>query len=186
MMIVRIKYSIFVKFRRTIKQKRKKKDHFHFFFRLYSWSLSIMSVLVPSFPNSHHHHFPNRYINGNFSTAKLNEDMNQDQVPFGVVNSMKQRLLDKVNESLLLNNRHSSRLSSNENLLQTKASLKPTVRLSRSQDNLLNNNINTEQFTSYLQPKQDVIIVETTISNDEGHRHSYTELHVDEVPKPGM
>jgi hypothetical protein len=96
---------------------------------------------------------------------------------------MKQRLLDKVNESLLLNNRQPSRLSSNENLLQIKPLLKPTVRLSRSQENLLNNH--TESLTSYLQPKQDVVIIDTTITNDETHRHSYTELHVDEVPKPG-
>ena len=152
-----------------------------------------MSVLVPSFPsstNSHHHYFPNRYINGNHFqptnrlTSKLNEDINQDHVPLGVVNSMKQRLLDKVNESLLLNNRQPSRLSSNENLLQIKPSLKSTVRLSRSQENLLNNH--TESLTSYLQPKQDLIIIDTTITNDETHRHSYSELHVDEVPKPGM
>ena len=174
-----------------------------------------MSVLVPSFPSSntsHPHYFSTNLINGNLSqstkhmsltnrlTSKLNSDIDNDQVPFGVVNSMKQRLLDKVNESLLLNNnstliRHSlikssSRILSNENLLQTKpliSPLKRTTRLSRSQDNLSNNN--TEQFTSYLQPKQDVIIVDTTTSNDENisiHRHSYTELHVDEVPKPGM
>ncbi|CAF1531765.1 unnamed protein product [Rotaria sordida] len=165
-------------------------------------------------PPPHHHH-----INGNLSpttksissinrlTSKLNENnngnMENDHVPFGVVNSMKQRLLDKANESLLLNNnstfnRYSlskpppSRLSSNENLFQTKSSissLKHTTRLSYSQDNLLNNNNNnTEQFTSYLQPKQDVIIVERTKSTDENistYRHSYTELHMDEVPKPG-
>ncbi len=82
--------------------------------------------------------------------------------------------------------------------------MKHTTRLSRSQDNLTNDNnsINSilnpiEQFTSYIQPKQDVIIVDAT-SNDEDeeklhsgqktsiHRQSYTELHVDEAPKPGM
>jgi len=158
-----------------------------------------MSVLVPSFPsstNSHHHYYSNHRINGNISqsikhmslTNRLTEDIDKDHVPFGVVNSMKQRLLDKVNESLTLT-RHTLSKSSNENLLQTKSipsPLKHTTRLSRSQDNLLNNN--TEQFISYLQPKQDLIIVDTTISNDENisiHRHSYTELHVDEVPKPG-
>jgi hypothetical protein len=158
-----------------------------------------MSVLVPSFPsstNSHHHYYSNHRINGNISqsikhmslTNRLTEDIDKDHVPFGVVNSMKQRLLDKVNESLTLT-RHTLSKSSNENLFQTKSipsPLKHTTRLSRSQDNLLNNN--TEQFISYLQPKQDLIIVDTTISNDENisiHRHSYTELHVDEVPKPG-
>ena len=44
----------------------------------------------------------------NHLPSKLNEnntgDIDSDHVPFGVVNSMKQRLLDKVNESLLLNN----------------------------------------------------------------------------------
>jgi len=169
-----------------------------------------MSVLVPSFPsstNSHHHHyFSNHRLNGNLSQSTkhislknhLTEDMENYHVPFGVVNSMKQRLLDKVNESLFLNTnnstltRHSLIKSSNENLLQIKSNISPlkhTIRLSRSQDNLINNNNNTEQFTSYLQPKQDLIIVDTTTSNDEHisiHRHSYTELHVDEVPKPGM
>jgi len=167
-----------------------------------------MSVLVPSSTTTNHHlYFSTNPIKENLSqstkhmplTSKLNDD--SDHVPFGVVNSMKQRLLDKVNESLLLNNnstliRHSltkssARISSNENLLQTKpliSPLKHTTRLSRSQDNLSNND-NTEQFASYLQPKQNVIIVDTTTSNDENssmHRHSYTELHVDEVPKPGM
>ncbi|CAF2739076.1 unnamed protein product [Rotaria sp. Silwood2] len=206
-----------------------------------------MSVLVPSLTNNtntNHHHSStyfsnntNRRINGNISqiqqqnrlaTNTLNEhDQDSDHVPFGVVNSMKQRLLNKVNESYVLNNnstivRHSllkqsTRIASNENLLQTKTSLSPlkrTTRLSRSQDNLTNNNhnsinylsgqiITTEQFTSYIQPKQDVIIVDTTTNinqnddyNDDGklragqkmlpHRQSYTELHVDEAPKPGM
>jgi hypothetical protein len=157
-----------------------------------------MSVLVPSFPsstNSHHNFFSNYRINGNMSKT-LTENIEKDHVPYGVVNSMKQRLLDKVNESLLLHNnstlsRYSLSKISNENLLQTKTVISPlkhTTRLSRSQDNLLNNN-NIEQFTSYLQPKQDLIIVDTTTSNDENilvHRHSYIELHVDEVPKPGM
>jgi len=167
-----------------------------------------MSVLVPSFPssssstskkttNSHSNYFSNHRINGNFSQSTknislinhFNDDNEQDHVPYGVVNSMKQRLLNKVNESLFLTH-HSLTKSSNENLFQIKSSISPlkqTTRLSRSQDNLLNNN--TEQFISYLQPKQDLIIVDTTISNDENisiHRHSYTELHVDEVPKPGM
>ena len=202
-----------------------------------------MSVLVPSLTNNHHHssYFStntNRRTNGNLSQMKSNRlavnklienDQNNDHVPYGVVNSMKQRLLDKVNESFLLNNnstiiRHSlskssSRVPSNENLLQTKTSLSPlkhTTRLSRSQDNLTNNNNNnsfsgplvtTEQFTSYIQPKQDVIIVETTTpstnhthedneEDEEGtlragqktsiHKQSYTELHVDEAPKPGI
>jgi hypothetical protein len=170
-----------------------------------------MSVLVPSSTTTTHHlYFSTNPINRNLSqstkhmpltnrlTSKLNgdNDNNNDHVPFGVVNSMKQRLLDKVNESLFLNTnnstltRHSLIKSSNENLLQIKSNISPlkhTIRLSRSQDNLINNN--TEQFTSYLQPKQDLIIVDTTTSNDEHisiHRHSYTELHVDEVPKPGM
>ena len=37
-------------------------------------------------------------------TENTSGDNDSDHVPFGVVNSMKQRLLDKVNESLLLNN----------------------------------------------------------------------------------
>jgi hypothetical protein len=198
-----------------------------------------MSVLVPSITNNNNHHHPhssyfstntNRRINGNSSQTKsnrstankLNEnDQTTDHVPHGVVNSMKQRLLNKVNESFLLNNnstiiRHSlskpsPRILSNENLLQTKTSLSPlkhTTRLSRSQDNLSNNNsinyipgqiIINEQFNSYIQPKQDVIIIDTTSNenNDDDeklqigqktstHRQSYTELHVDEAPKPGM
>jgi hypothetical protein len=188
-----------------------------------------MSVLVPSLTNPHHSTYfssnTTRRINGNISQTKsnrltANNDQNKDHVPYGVVNSMKQRLLNKVNESYLLNNnstliRHSlskpsSRLSSNENLLQTKPFLSPlkrTARLSRSQDNLTNDSISnttltTEQFTSYIQPKQDVIIVDTTTTtttNDEEeegklhagqktatHRQSYTELHVDEAPKPGI
>jgi hypothetical protein len=159
-----------------------------------------MSVIVPSFPssnNSHSHFFPRRRINGNHSQSNkhmslTSQNFDNDQVPFGVVNSMKQRLLDKFNESLLLNTtRHSISKSSNENLLQIKSNqlpLKQTTRLSRSQDSLLNNN-NTEQFTSYLQPKQELIIIDRTISNVEKsaiHRLSYTELHIDEVPKPGM
>jgi hypothetical protein len=196
-----------------------------------------MSVLVPSLTNNHHQYSSyfstntNCRINGNLSQTKSNRlthenDQTNDHVPYGVVNSMKQRLLDKVNESFLLNNnstliRHalsksSSRIPSNENLLQTKTSLSPlkrTARLSRSQDNLTNTNsfsghlLTTEQITSYIQPKQDVIIVDTTPpttipnninedNDDEGklragqktltHRQSYTELHVDEAPKPGM
>jgi len=195
-----------------------------------------MSVLVSSFTNLHHkNYFSNNSthrINDNKSQKKQNHltsnklnknnnDQNKDHVPYGVVNSMKQRLLNKVNESFLFNNnnnstllRHSlskpsSRLSSNENLLQTKTYISPlkhTTRLSRSQDNLTNDNnlINsilnsTEQFTSYIQPKQDVIIVDTTTDendDDDGklsagqktstHRQSYTELHVDEAPKPGI
>jgi len=169
-----------------------------------------MSVLVPSLTNNHHHHHSsssyystntNYRINGNLSQTKSsrltqnkindnnntnNNDQTNDHVPHGVVNSMKQRLLDKVNESLLLNNRQSSRLSSNENLFQIKPILKSPTRLSRSQENLLNNHP-SESLTSYLQPKQDVIIVDTTIiTNDETHRQSYIELHVDEVPKPGI
>jgi beta-glucosidase-like glycosyl hydrolase len=202
-----------------------------------------MSVLVSSLTNPHHTtYFSNnttRRINENVSQTKLNRltsnklnnhDQNKDHVPYGVVSSMKQRLLNKVNESFLFNNtnnnnnnnnnnnstllRHSlskpsSRLSSNENLLLTKTYISPlkhTTRLSRSQDNLTNDNnsINSilnpiEQFTSYIQPKQDVIIVDTTTNeNDDNdgklsagqktstHRQSYTELHVDEAPKPGI
>ncbi|CAF1360595.1 unnamed protein product [Adineta steineri] len=205
-----------------------------------------MSVLVASLTNNNHHHHPHssyfsnnttRRMNGNISQTKQNRlsttaaaatkvnenDQTNDHVPYGVVNSMKQRLLNKVNESFLLNNnstiiRHSlskpsSRLSSNENLLQTKTSVSPlkhTTRLSRSQDNLTNNHplnsipsqiIINEKLTSYIQPTQDVIIVDTTtneINNDNNddeklhagqkvplHKQSYTELHVDEAPKPG-
>lgn len=171
--------------------------------------LSIMSVIVPPLTNNHHHHhqspyFPtmnnhngHRRLHGTQSSGKTNQspmkptenDTDGDHVPFGVVNSMKQRLLNKVNESFLLNHnsptltrpslsKPSSRLSSNENLLQTKtltSPLKRTTRLSRSQDNLSHNHsipshpIIAEPFTSYLQPKQDVIIVDTTTIN---HQHS--------------
>ncbi len=99
---------------------------------------------------------------------------------------MKQRLLNKINGSFLLTKPTSFSKSSTENLLQTKpllSSSKPITRLSRSQENLFNQH--TEQFTSYLQPKQNLIIVNTT-SNDPIHRQSYIELHGDEVPKPGM
>ena len=214
-----------------------------------------MSILVPSLTNHHHRHyhhhhhhssyFPNNTnhrINENISqtqqnrstTNKSNEqDQDSDHVPFGVVSSMKQRFLNKINESFLLNNnsttkRHSlsktsSRIPSNENLLQTKTSLKRTTRLSRSQDNLTNNSNNNnnngnrnhsinhspvqttgnEQYTSYIKPKQDVIIVDTTANHNHiennadnvnphasenalTHRQSYTELHVDEAPRPGI
>ena len=165
----------------------------------------------------------NRRIHGNTSQTKSNRsslipthdhDQDKDHVPYGVVNSMKQRLLNKVNESFLFNphstltrqslSKPSSRLASNENLLQNKAIVSPlkrTARLSRSQDNLTNSSTHpTEEFTSYIQPKQDVIIVDVTSDNDDGdttdgklhpgqktsiHRQSYTELHVDEAPKPG-
>lgn len=179
-----------------------------------------MSVLVSSSVNNHHqhHYFSNPHINRNASPTrkqvpptyrsapKLNENTNgnieNDQVPLGVVHTMKKRLLDKANESLLLNNsstlpRHSlikpsTRLQSNENLHQNKSltlPLKQTTRLSRSQDNLINNNHSLESFAVYVQPKQDVIIVERTKSDDDtlaNSRHSYIELHMDEVPKPGM
>lgn len=155
-----------------------------------------MSVLVPSLSNHHHAH---RF-----------EQQENDHVPFGVVNSMKQRLLNKVNESYFNStlSKHSitkQASTSNENLLQTKTNtspLKHSTRLSRSQDNL-NNHVLPEQITSYIQAKQEVIIVETTVRNDELlqpqqqqgclhpaqktliHKQSYTELHVDEAPKPG-
>ena len=219
-----------------------------------------MSVLVPSLTNNHHHHHahhhspyyptvnnahPPRRHHTNKGTAKSSSSSSSsmktndnesegDHVPFGVVNSMKQRFLSKVNESYVFNqttnsiarpplSKNSSRLSSNENLLQTKnlpSPLKRTTRLSRSQDNLSNppplpsisgqTNI-VEPDTSYLQPKHELIIVDAlTKSNhsqenendhftdddlDDGklrtgqkssaHRHSYTELHHDEAPKPG-
>ena len=206
------------------------KFHINIYIGLFFYFLQIMSVLVPSLANHHHTTYfsstNNRRIHGNPSQTKTNRlslnptidhDPNKDHVPYGVVNSMKQRLLNKVNESFLFNphstlNRHSlskpsSRLSSNENLLQTKpiiSPLKRTTRLSRSQDNLTNNQIHTtEEFTSYIQPKQDVIIVDVTSDDNDGgdddaadgklhpgqktsaHRQSYTELHMDEAPKPG-
>lgn len=208
-----------------------------------------MSVLVSSLTNLHHHsnYFSNnstRRINENLIQTKQNRSITKklnvqdqtddDHVPYGVVNSMKQRLLNKVNEAYLLNNNNnnnnnnnhsnnnnnssllrnslskqpSARLSSNENLLQNNKTnsspLKHTTRLSRSQDNLTNNHFisnHSEQFNSYIQPKQDVIIVDTTTTNEEfiqeneklsagqktsTHRQSYTELHVDEAPKPGI
>ena len=148
-----------------------------------------MSVLVPSFPSSNNSHFfPHLKGSHSQSTKYMSlpsTNFENDQVPFGVVNSMKQRLLDKFSESLLLNSTCQTNSKSNS------APLKQTTRLSRSQDNLLNNNNNTnqtEQLTSYLQPKQDVIIVDRTTSNEEklsAHRLSYSELHIDEVPKPG-
>ena len=170
-------------------------------------------------------------MHGNISQTKPNHlsvnkihenEQTNDQVPHGVVNSMKQRFLDKVNESLLLNHVSSNGRytlskpsSSNENLLQTKptySSLRHTARLSRSQDNLANHHtissipgqfLNNEQFTLYLQPKQDVIIVETTTTEESSHaddvnveklnseqkgsthKQPYTDIHEDETPKPG-
>lgn len=224
----------------------------HVFLRI---SYFMMSVLVPSLTNNHHHHSPfftsmsntqaTRRLNGTKSGTKLNtpttppksndNDQDSDQVPYGVVNSMKQRFLNKVNQSYVFNpttnvigrpplSKNSSRLSSNENLIQHKtlpSPLKRTTRLSRSQDNLSNSpsitvppstqQIPTEQYTSYLQPKHELIIVDTTTKrnhvpenendrftdddNEDGklrtgpksssHRQSYTELHRDEAPKPG-
>ena len=187
-----------------------------------------MSVLVHSVvpatssPSSsttttaNNHYFSTRSIHGNLSQAKKhlsvsnrsisasndmsNDDAVNDHVPIGVVNSMKQRLLDKVNESLLLNpistlvrhplSKSSTALASNEHLLQIKSpSLKRTTRLSRSQDNLSNSN--GDSASPYLQAKQNVIIVDrqSTENDDDrtsaAHRHSYTEFHIDEVPKPG-
>ena len=164
---------------------------------------------------TNNHYFSTRSTHGNLSQAKKhlsvsnrsisasndmsNEDAANDHVPIGVVNSMKQRLLDKVNESLLLNpistlvrhplSKSSTGLASNENLLQIKSpSLKRTTRLSRSQDNLSNSN--GDSVSPYLQAKQNVIIVDrqSTENDDDrasAHRHSYTEFHIDEVPKPG-
>ena len=106
--------------------------------------------------------------------------MENDQVPSGVVNSMKRRLLDKFSESLVVNTRPSRSKSSNC------SSLKQTTRLSRSQDSLLNDH--SESLVSFIQPKQNVIIVDTTVTKDEHIRQArstHSELHVDEVPKPG-
>jgi hypothetical protein len=164
-----------------------------------------MSILVPS-ATRNHHYVPMRQLNGssvaprkiipfaNRSISALNEmtdsDMNTDRVPLGMVSSMKQRLLDKFNESLLLNNpgalnRQSLFKASNENLLQPKSSLKHTARLSRSHENLLNDP--SESLSTYLHTKPNVVIVETS-SNEEpltAHRYSHLELPIDEVPKPG-
>jgi len=170
-----------------------------------------------------------RRLHGPITTKSSETDQDGDHVPFGVVNSMKQRFLNKVNESYVFHHHQStltrtslskpsSRQPSNENLLQTKSltsPLKRTTRLSRSQDNLSHQvnhpTVVNEQFMSYLQPKQDLIIVDTTSSttNDHEeidgldhhqidetkirsagktatkHRQSYNELHCDEVPKPG-
>ncbi|CAF0724795.1 unnamed protein product [Didymodactylos carnosus] len=90
---------------------------------------------------------------------------------------------------------------------KTPSPLKNMARLSRSQDNLTANQHSTtyigghivtaEQLSSFLTPKNDVIIVDTTATNlTDNHtlqsthktssvRHSYTELHVDEAPKAG-
>jgi hypothetical protein len=166
-------------------------------------------------------------INSNLAAAKSSEtEQEGDHVPYGVVKSRKQRLFNKVNESYLLHHtstttrtslsKPNSRLSSNENLLQPKSAsspLKRATRLSRSQDNLCNPQSNstctsvTEPFNSYLRPKQDVIIVDTsnnrthsqecvnqlddnenklqTVQKISTHRQSYTELNGDEAPKPG-
>ena len=130
----------------------------------------------------------------NRSVSALNEmtdsDMNTDRVPFGMVSSMKQRLLDKFNESLLLNHpgaltRQSALKASHENLLQTKSSLKHTARLSRSHENLLN--LQSESLNAYLQAKPNMVIIETS-SHEEplpAHRYPHLELLIDEVPKPG-
>ena len=164
-----------------------------------------MSVLVP--PATRNHHYVSmRQLHGtafaarkaipigNRSVSALNEltdsDMNSDRVPFGMVSSMKQRLLDKFNESLLLNHpgaltRQSLIKASNENLLQTKSPLKHASRLSRSHENLLNHH--SESLNTYLQAKPNVIIIETSSNGEHtpAHRYSHLDLPIDEVPKPG-
>jgi hypothetical protein len=65
--------------------------------------------------------------------------------------------------------------------------LKATARLSRSHDNLLKNAFEPS-MTSYLQTTANVIIVDKTPTDEHVSTpviYSHTELHVDEVPKPG-
>lgn len=157
-----------------------------FFFRLCHClsepflSLSNMSVLVSSILSTHVYSTTRR--NGNVSTVieQMPSNMENDQVPLGVVNSMKQRLLDKFSESVL-NNTYTSAVKSTNFF-----PLKRTTRLSRSQDSLLNDH--SESLPMCLQPKENVIIVDRTITK-EGHipkrRLSQTEMQVDETPKPG-
>ena len=137
-----------------------------------------MSVLVSSVLSAHVYSNTRR-PNGNVVVSAFEQmplNMENDQVPSGVVNSMKQRLLDKFSESLVVNTHPSG----------SKSSLKHTTRLSRSQDSLLNDH--SESLATFLQPKQNVIIVDTTVIKDEHIRQprsAHSELHVDEVPKPG-
>lgn len=121
-----------------------------------------MSVLVPTIPD--HSYLINQYFNGKKTMIVNNE---HDQVPFGVVNSMKRQLLDKFTK-------HDSRNQ------QKQRQPKINKQISRSQDNLLSN--------SHLQAKENVIIIDRTPVHEQKsttYRHSYTENIVDEVPKPG-
>ena len=111
-----------------------------------------MSVLVSNIPPSNHSYLINQYFNGK-KTMHVNNE--HDQVPFGVVSSMKQQLLKKLN----------------------KHDIQPNItkQMSRSQDNLLAN--------SHLQFKENrIVIIDRTPST---YRHSYSESIADEVPKPG-
>lgn len=159
-------------------------SHFFLLLSLYLCSLARpnMSVLVSSVLSAHVYSNTRR-TSGNVVVSAFEQmplNMENDQVPSGVVNSMKQRLLDKFSESLVVNTRPSGSKSSNF------SSLKHTTRLSRSQDSLLNDH--SESLATFLQPKQNVIIVDTTVIKDEHIRQprsAHSELHVDEVPKPG-
>ena len=111
-----------------------------------------MSVLVSNIPPSNHSYLINQYFNGK-KTMHVNNE--HDQVPFGVVSSMKQQLLKKLN----------------------KHDIQPNItkQISHSQDNLLAN--------SHLQFKENrIVIIDRTPST---YRHSYSESIADEVPKPG-
>lgn len=90
------------------------------------------------------------------SNPNLNE-MITDQVPHGVVNSMKQRLLDQFNQNRV-----------------------DAKRLCRSQENLSS----TISFHSYVKKQPNVIIIEkNTLPLKSAPSHS--EIPIDEIPKPG-
>lgn len=142
--------------------------------------LSNMSILVSSILSTHVYSTTRR--NGNVSTVieQTPLNMENDQVPLGVVNSMKQRLLDKFSESVLNSSYTSGTRSTNG------STLKRTTRLSRSQDSLLNEH--SQILPTFLQPKKNVIIVDRTVTKEKQilkRPLSQMDLQVDETPRPG-
>jgi hypothetical protein len=125
-----------------------------------------MTVLVPIASSTSH------YQPLDSSTAKIcfrveaaaMNGSNHDQVPCGVVSSMRQRLLEQIHSNGTWN-RHSLIKSSHENLSSNKATLSKAWRLSRSHENLVH------------QDKGDCWRSRA--------RCSITVLPLDEVPKPG-
>ena len=132
----------------------------------------------------------------NRSILKTNQDENEeipnDQVPFGVVNSMRQRFLQKINESLpnYLNGYGKQRSKSknfngHKNLLQQKSSSKYPSHLSQSHEHLYTQQ--NDLLNGYLKPKLDVIIIEQNTDDQQPStaRCSHNEVKSEEVPRPG-